>query len=808
MFRNYFKTALRSLSRRTTFSVINIAGLTLGLCATLLIALFVWDEHQYDKFVPEGDRIYRLCNQVTQNEGTEPVAVTPPTYSGVLLRQFPGVEAATRVLALGESKSLFEAGGKAIYETNGLFVDSAFFHVFQFPFVYGTPATALSEPSSVVLSREMAIRYFGDQDPVGKKILIDKKLVRVTGVLDKNPKFHLQFNYLCPLADVGIAPDRLQSWQWQQFFTYIRTRNGADIKGMQATFRDIVKARAYPETKPKGYSYLPFFQPLSAIHLYSAGFKFDQGPRGNITYIRALLIIATFIMAIACFNFINLATALATRRAKEVGVRKTIGAGRRQLIGQFIGETLLITAISISLAIFLTALLLPSLNAFTGATIPFRILIRPETIALFAALTLVVGLAAGFYPAIILSGYDPVKVLKAGVAQGSGSVRMPWLRQGLVVVQFTLSILLILSAITVFRQVDFLHHKDLGFNKEQILFFPLRGDNIYKNRDAFKNEVLKVPGVSSISIGYGFPGDAVAGDEVIVDHHGAQTTRPATQLTVDFDYVRTLGLKLVAGRDFSRSMSTDKDHAWIINETAVREFGYGTPEKALGQTLSWHPWDGNNPDSLKTGQIIGVVKDFNYKSLYDKIEPAVIQIYPFAAWKVAVKVSTGHLASTLSQIRAVWDRFTPDYPLEYKFLDQNFDLMYQSEEKLQTLVWIFTGIAIFVGCLGLFGLAAYTAETRRKEVGIRKILGASAESVVLLLSKGFVGPVVLSLLIASPVSWYFMHQWLQGFAYRTTMTWWIFAAAGVGSILIALLTVSYQAIRAALASPVNSLRVE
>lgn len=805
---NHYKTAFRALRKHKGFSVINIAGLTLGLAATLLIALFVWDEYQYDKFVSEGDRIYRLCNQVTHNEGTEPVAVTPPTYSGVLQHEFPGVEAASRVLMTGESKSLFETDGKAIYESNGLYADSTFFRVFQLPFVYGNPASALNDPSSIVLSREIATRYFGHEDPVGKKLLIDKKLVQVTGVMDKNPKFHLPFHYLRPLAAVGIPSERLQSWQWQQFFTYIRTREGADINSMQSAFRDIVKARAYPKTKPQGYTYLPFFQPLYAIHLYSAGFKFDQGPRGNVTYIRALLIIAAFILAIACFNFINLATALSARRAKEVGVRKTIGAGRGQLIRQFIGETLLLTTISIFLALIMTALLLPSLNSFTGATIPFGILIRPVTIVLFAALTLIVGLAAGFYPAMILSGYDPVKVLKPGLAASGGSVKMAWLRHGLVVVQFTLSILLILAAITVFRQVDYLHHKDLGFNKEQILFFPLQGDNIAKNQDAFRNEVLKVPGVSHLSIGYGFPGDAVAGDEVIVDHHGAQTTLPATQLTVDYDYINTLGLRLVAGRDFSRSMGTDQDHAWIINETAVREFGYGTPEKALGQTLSWHPWDGNKPDSLKTGQIIGVVKDFNYKSLYDKIEPAVIQIYPFAAWKVAVKVSTDHLASTISQIRAVWDRFVPDYPLEYKFLDQNFDELYQSEEKLQTLVWIFTGIAIFVGCLGLFGLAAYTAETRRKEVGIRKILGASTESVVLLLSRGFVGPVVLSLVIASPISWYCMQQWLQGFAYRTTMTWWVFAAAGLGAIFIALLTVSYQAIRAALANPVKSLRTD
>jgi putative ABC transport system permease protein len=457
---NYYKTAFRALLKRKSFSLINIAGLTLGLTATLLIALFVWDEYQYDKFVPDGDRIYRLCNQVTHNEGTEPLAVTPPTYSSVLQLEFPGVEATTRVLATGEFKSLFEAGGKAIYETNGMYADSAFFRVFQLPFIFGNPAGALNDPSSIVLSREMANRYFGNEDPVGKKLLIDKKLVQVTGVIDKNPKFHLSFNYLRPLAALDIASDRLQSWQWQQFFTYIRLRNGADINGMQATFSDIVKARAYPETKPKGYTYLPFFQPLYGIHLYSAGFKFNQGPRGNITYIRALLIIAAFIIVIACFNFINLATALSARRAKEVGVRKTIGAGKWQLIRQFIGETLLLTAISILLALILTALLLPSLNSFTGATIPFSILIRPVTIALGAALTLIVGLAAGFYPAIILSGYDPIKVLKPGLAQSGGSIKMPWLRHGLVVIQFTLSILLILSAITVFGRM----HRPIVFN--------------------------------------------------------------------------------------------------------------------------------------------------------------------------------------------------------------------------------------------------------------------------------------------------------------------------------------------------------
>jgi len=336
----------------------------------------------------------------------------------------------------------------------------------------------------------------------------------------------------------------------------------------------------------------------------------------------------------------------------------------------------------------------------------------------------------------------------------------------------------------------------------------MRGDKLATSTEAFKTDLLKLPGVSAVSIGYGYPGDAVAGDEIILTRNGQRVTQSVTQLTVDYDYIKTLQLQLAAGRDFSRAMGTDRDHAWIINETAVRELGFGTPQNALGQTLSWHPWDGNNPDSLKTGQVIGVVKDFNYKSLYDKVEPAVLQIYPQAAWKVAVKLSTANITATLSRINSVWNRYAPDYPLEYKFLDGNFAQLYESEDKLQTLLWVFTGIAIFIGCLGLFGLAAYTAETRRKEIGIRKILGASTEGVLVLLSKDFVRPVVLSLLIASPITVVIMGRWLQGFAYRVAISWWMFALAGAAAIFIAVLTVFYQTFRAALANPVRSLRSE
>ncbi|HEV2353912.1 MAG TPA: FtsX-like permease family protein, partial [Puia sp.] len=645
----------------------------------------------------------------------------------------------------------------------------------------GSVAAPLDDPATIVLSREMASRYFGSADPIGRKMLIDKTPVQVTAVFDKNPKFHLQFDYLRPISSQHLPAAPMSSWVWQQFVTYFKVRPGANVASIESGFQRIVRERAWPKTKPRGFSYLPYFQRLYDIHLHSADLKFDIAQRGNIVYVRALMIIAVFILLIACFNFINLSTALSLRRAREVGVRKTVGAGRSQLIAQFVGETLLLALLSMALAVTLAGILSPTLNGFTGKDISLSFFLQAPAIGLLILLAVAVGLLAGFYPALVLSGFDPVKVLKSGVLQSSGPGRVPWLRHGLVIVQFSLSILLILSAIIVFRQVDYLHNKDLGFNKEEIMFFPMRGDNMSKNIPAFKNDLLKVPAVQSVSIGYGFPGDAVAGDEIIVNRNGRQLTQSVTQLAVDFDYIKTLGLRIVAGRDFSKQMGTDRDHAWIINETAVRELGFGTPESALGQTLSWHPWDGNNPDSLKTGRIIGVVKDFNYKSLYEKIEPAVLQIYPQAAWKVAVKLRTTGLPGTISQIGSVWGKYAPEYPFEYKFLDDNFGQMYRSEDRLQTLLWVFTGIAILIGCLGLFGLAAYSAETRRKEVGIRKILGARAEGVVILLSKDFIRPVIISLVIASPITYYFMTRWLDSFAYRVTITWWIFVLAGAAA---------------------------
>lgn len=809
MLKNFFKVALRQLLRHAGFSVINIAGLTLGLAAVLLIGLFVYDEKQYDLFLPGGDQVYRVYNDYSNNEGTDTRAVAPPMFATTLKQQYPEVLQMTRILMLPPAKTLFEVGKKQLYEERGLYVDSTFFEVFPLSFTYGARANALANPGSIVLSEELAQRFFGTSDPVGRSVLIDKEPMQVSGVLQTNEKFHLRFGYLLPMAAAGLPAARMESWAWQQFYNYVKLKPGTNAAALEAKFQPLAQQRTNAfNTEGGKMENKPRLQPLKDIHLHSVGFKYDNAVRGNSTYVNALTVIAIFILLIACFNFVNLATAKSLQRAKEVGVRKTVGASRGQLIAQFTGETILLTAVSIVLAVIATTIILPYLNRFTEKTISFQLFQNPILLLLLFLLTIVVGAAAGIYPALVLSGFRAIAVLKGSATSRPGSSSAQWLRQALVVVQFSLSVLLIISATVVFRQVNYLHNKDLGFEKEQIMLLPIRNDNLFNNIQAFKQELLQVPGVSGVSAGYGFPGDAVAGDRVIVPENGQRNTISATLLMTDYDYLKTLGLQLVAGRDFDEHMGTDKDHAFIINETGVRELGFRTAQEALGKTLLWPPWGAQDPDSLKEGQVVGVVKDFHYKSLYDKVGTAVLQIFPAATSRIAVKLKTTDFENTLMAVKQVWSQYVPEYPLEYNFVDDNFETAYRSEDKLRSLLWIFTAVAIFVGCLGLFGLAAYAAERRTKEIGIRKVLGASVEGLVLLLSREFVALVLLALVIAAPVAWYFMHAWLQDFAYRINLSWWIFLAAGGIAVFIAFVTVGFQAIKAATANPVKSLRAE
>jgi putative ABC transport system permease protein len=806
MVKNYIKTALRNLLRSKGFSLVNIASLAIGITGCLVIALFVWDELKFDQTIRGGENVYRIYTQRTENNAVTKVAVVAPAIASYLVQHYPEVDTTTRIL-MSADKFLFEVNQKTDYEEKGWFTEATFFKLFPLAFKKGDPATALTMPASTVITSDLAERYFGKQDPIGKTIKIDKQDFTVTGVLDQLPDhFHLDFHYLMSISSAGISAERMQSWDWSQFYTYVRLKPGSNVQRLQDKFQAYIKKEITPRQEQSGITIVPFFQPLQNIHLQSADFVYDNAIRGNESYVRGLSVIALFVLVIACFNFINLATARSFRRAKEIGIRKVIGADRKQLIIQFIGETVLLSILSVLIATIATCWIIPSLNAFTGKSINFNPLTHPVMAIGLVVSGIIIGILAGIYPAFVLSGFQPIKVLKTMKISGSG-LHTGWLRKGLVVIQFSLSALLIVCSIIVYRQISYMNTRDLGFQKEQVLFFQVRGD-VEKNLETFKSELRNSTHIVSVTSGYGLPGDQFAGDNITVPGKGGNKNYPANVFIGDHDYVKTLGLRLIAGRDFSRDMSTDEEQAFIINETAVKDLGFGTPEKALGQRLNWDKWEPDSLHPVKEGRVIGVVQDFNYKSLHEKIMASVIQIYPKVVYKIAVKIRPDDIKSTIAYINKVWNQFSPGYPLAYQFMDDSYGKMYQSEEKLGSLLWSFTAMAIVIGCMGLFALAALSAEQRIKEIGIRKVLGAGMLNIIGLLSGNFLLLVLLASFIAFPIAWWTMNNWLDDFPYRVTINIWVFVFAALAAVSIALITVSFQAIRAAMTNPVKSLRSE
>ena len=806
MFKNYLKTAVRNLLRYKGFAVINISSLTIGIIGCMVIGLFVWDEWQYNKKIPGGENIYRIYEERKNNNAITYGAPVPPAYATFLKRTYPEVDTTLRIL-MSIDKFLMEIGENRNYEDKGLFVESSFFEFFPLQFKSGDPATALTEPRTVVLTEDLAKTYFKNENPIDKTIYIDKDTFAVKGVLAKLPShFHLNFRYLMSLPSAGIERERMERWSWHQFYTYVKLKPGANVQQLQDKFQAHMKKEIFPTLTQAGSTFLPFFQPLKDIHLKSADFIYDNAVRGNESYVKALTIIAIFVLVIACFNFINLATARSFRRAKEIGVRKVVGAERKQLVIQFIGETILLAIISMLISIVATFLIIPLLNQFTEKSIEFNPFTNPLLGLIILGSGIVIGMLAGIYPALVLSGFQPIKVLKNMKLIGSGGGIL--LRQSLIVIQFILSVGLIISTTIVYKQTKFLNNKDPGFTKEQVVYFQVRED-VSTKLDVFKNELRRSPNIVSMTAGYGLPGDLYAGDGVKTSGPDGEKERPANVFLGDHDYVKTLGLRVIAGRDFSKDMSTDLREAFIINETAVKEWGFGTPEKAIGQKISWNEWvPADTSDPVKRGKVIGVVEDFHYKNLREKITPSVIQVYPQWVFAVAVKLKTADLQNTLGYINNVWNKFAPGYPIDYKFMDETYGAMYKAEGKLSDLLSIFTIMAIIIGCMGLFGLAAFSAEQRTRELGIRKVLGANTFDIVGLLSKNFLVLIVIASLIAFPLAWWKMNDWLNDFPYRVNINWWIFGGAIVVALVIALLTISFQAIKASLANPVKSLRTE
>jgi putative ABC transport system permease protein len=807
MLRNYFKVALRNLWRYKGFSLINILGLTIGIVGCLVIGLFVNDELKFDKFINDGDNIYRVYLKTTTSSGTTSSANTPPVFAPYMQQHYPEVASTTRLL-MWSGKKLMEAGDERGYEEKGFIADSTFFEMFPLEFVKGDSRHGLEGRLSIVISDQLAKKYFKKTDPVGQVIKLDKVDFIVRGVFAPLPEhFHLDFNYMLSIASADLPSDRLERWGWQQFFTYVRLKPNSDVNLLQNKFHTAVIKEAHPQTKEHGFTFLPYFQPLKNIHLGSAAFAYDNAKRGNETYVKGLTVIALFVLIIACFNFINLATARSFRRAKEIGLRKVVGADRSQLVVQYTAETIFLALIAIMLATIATVFIIPYLNNFTGKSIRFNPFTDPLLGLALVAFAVLIGFLSGLYPALVMSGFQPIRVLKGLKPTKNANTSSGTIRQALVIGQFALSAFLIVSTVIVYRQINFLHQKDLGFSKDQLLYFDVRG-GVASNSQVFKDELKSFPGVIGVTGGYGLPGDAVAGDGITVPGKDGDQSYSAVQLIVDYDYIRTMDLKIIAGRSFSKDFATDAEEAFIINETAVRELGFRSPEKALGQRLNWDKWIPDSINPVKKGKVIGVVKDFHVKSLHEKLSTTVLQIYPPVLEKMAVKVSTENLAATINSIKSVWNRLAPDYPFDYKFLDENFAVMYSQEDKLSTLLLVFTGMAVFVGCMGLFGLTAFAAEQRVKEIGIRKVLGASVAGIVTMLCGSFLRPVIIAFIIAFPLSWWIMNGWLQDFPYRVSISWVVYLVAAFTALAIALVTISFQSIRAATADPVKNLRTE
>jgi putative ABC transport system permease protein len=797
---NYFKIAFRNLAKNRLFSIINISGMAISLASCFLIALFVWDEWQFDNFHPDGERTFRVYNIRNGDDGaTNFLPIVPLTFALYMQKDYPEIESTLRLMdTYGEQ--LFDVNGKKALQRDGIYAEPTVFDMLSIQVVEGDPSTALDKPNKLALSESLSKKLFGEMNAMGQVVRIGREDFEVTAIYkDTGKHFHLKPNYFLSFSTIGKnwTPQRYENWVWQQFFTYIKLKPGTDALSFEAKLLPFVEKYAYPKIKPEGFTYVPHLQNIKDIHLNSSNFEWEIALRGNAQTVYILSLTGVFLLVIACLNFINLSTARAIRRMKEVGVRKVVGALRSQLIWQFISESVVITLLGLGAAIMMSELGLPYLNQFAE-----KDMVLPYTPAFIGAVLffcIAIGILAGSYPAFHLSRFRPAAVLynKAGSSSNTAIFR-----QGLVVLQFIFSFFLIIGSIVVLSQNDLLRNKDMGFDKDHLVMIPLRSKQLAQY-ETTKREFSNHPNVLSATVGYGIPGDIIAGDGVI--DPASHKTLPTNLLCVDHDYIKTLGMEVVAGRDFSRAFSTDSTEGFIINETAVRTFGFETSEKAVGHPLDWKMW---GKDSTKHGRVIGVVKDFHIKSLREQLTPVVMQIYPDAFWKLTLRIGSQDLPSTLAFLKSTYEKLDPEWPFTYKFVDENYNAMYRSEQKLSKLFTIFTGLAIGVACLGLFGLVEYSVNQRAKEISIRKVFGASVNSLVLLLTKKYFLLVMIAFAVVIPLSYYAAQQWLNNFAYHIMISPTIYLEACGLVLFITSFTVSFQSLRAAWTNPANVLRNE
>ena len=806
MIKNYFKIAFRNLWKNKGFSAINILGLAIGITTCLIIMLFVYNELSYDRFNVKSSRIVRVTFQGSAaGEKFNEASIMPPVAQ-TIKADFPEVEEATRIRDFGRPKLVY--GDKSFKEDAFAFVDANFFGVFTLPIIEGDAKTALAAPNTVVITKALARKYFGNENPIGKVINFkegDKSAFKVTGLISAVPvNSHFRFELFASM--VSLPESKEPTWMSSNFYTYVVLRDGDDYKKLEAKLPGLVEKYIGPqmvqamhvtlsEFRKKGNNLSFHLQRLTDIHL-STEFTNDLSRSGDVRYVYIFGAIALFMLLIACINFMNLSTAGASRRAREVGIRKVIGSLRIDLIRQFLIESVVITAFAFLLAIGLVYLALPVFNTLAGQNLTLQFADHPLLLPGLLLFVLLTGIVAGSYPAFYLSSFKPVAILKGKFVSGRKSVG---LRSGLVVFQFFVSITLIVITTVVYKQLSYIQHKKLGYNKEQVMILPVW--MLGKNSELFSNELVNDPRVvSSTNSGYLPAGQSDNNNFFVYPGENPDQMVKTLRYEVDEKYISTLGIQLLTGRNFSKEFASDSS-AVVLNEAAAKVFGWG--ETAPGHSISTT----NHEGKKITYHVIGIVKDFHFRSLHDLISPLVMVLAPNPGMMI-VKLKTTDITSLLGDLKKRWDGLGSEEPFTYSFLDDRFKNTYQSEQKIGFILGIFAGLTIFIACLGLFGLAKFTTEQRIKEIGIRKILGASVVGIANLLSADFLKLVLLGFIASTPVAWFAMNKWLQDFAYRIDVSWWIFAFAAFTALAIALITVSFQAVKAAFANPVKSLRTE
>lgn len=792
MFKNYFKIAWRNLVKNKVFSFINIFGLTIGITVCMMIFLFIINEVSVDNFHTNGKNIYRVMREFVNDGKSSNVAYLSGPYAPALLNDFKGqIQKAVRV---NPTDNLVTVNNRSFHEKKVLDADSDFFSMFSFPLIKGNAATVLLNPNSVVLTETTAKKYFKNIDnAIGKVIMLDKELsLQVTGIAKDVPSnSHLDFDLVVPLANYR---DRswMTTWIDNGIYTYISLDPHTTQAQIEKQLPQFMEKYMDGEMKKYGFHFTLSLTPLKDIYFENAAF--DSVKHGDKTVVYIFLSIAVLILLIACINFMNLSTIRAAERSKEVGLRKVLGAVRNNLIWQFIGESILLMAISCLLSVGLLLLVMPWYNQLLSYSLTVSWNALPIYL-FFLSVIIIVGFLAGSYPAFFLSAFSPVQAIKGKLRLGKGGSSF---RQVLVVIQFSISVFLIIGTITITKQMNYVKNKHLGYDKGQTVIVPIDNNDIYNNMTAFKTALQNESGVQSVSLMSGEPGGYFDGHMFDVEGHNERWNL-RTEFA-DFEYVKALGLKIIAGRDFSAQFPTDTTEAVLVNKTAATKLGW-TPEQAVGK------WIQNTVRDNAKRRIIGVIDDFNFLSLKENMDALVIS--PALDRRVAlIKLMPGNMQASIAAIKDEYNKVASAYPLEFRFLDDQFNDLYKKDIRQQTILSVFAMLAIFVACLGLFGLASFTATKRFKEIGVRKVLGSSVQSIVVLLSKDLLKPVLIAACIAIPLAYFAMNKWLQNFAYKTTLSWWIFMLAALITFGIALLTVSFQAIKAAIANPVKSLRTE